>query len=105
MVSVLPFPKAKKLIPSGRRCRVTFRTAAFRQEDGTLDSLVITCDDMQTEQVDPLLQGYREQGSFLVAGSDDSSARWIPWPVACVEVKILDEPQSHPVADESHPSP
>lgn len=87
-MAVLSFPKTRPKLPAGLMCRLTFRTAVFRQANGSIDSLVIVY-DIPTSDFESVMDGFRERGDFQVPPEEGGPTMWIPWPVACVEVELL----------------
>lgn len=88
-MTVLPFTKAQPKYPASRICRLIMRTSVFRHADGAIDSISIIMEGINTDDIDSVLAGFRERGGFPVADPATGLLRWIPWPVACVDVELL----------------
>jgi hypothetical protein len=91
-MTILPFTKTQPKYPPGRMCRMIMRTAVFRHANDTIDSLSIIVENIRTDEIDSMLAGFRERGGFTVPDQATGLAKWIPWPVACVDVELMPSP-------------
>jgi hypothetical protein len=81
-------PGATPPPPSCRPCRVTFRSATSRDDEGNLKTIVLTV-TIENGDFQGLIDLVRKDGG-LWSSSPEAGVYFLPWPCAFVEVHTLE---------------
>jgi hypothetical protein len=89
----LPLPKPPR--PSGQPCRVTFRSAISRDDEGNLKEIALNI-TLNDGDFQGLIDVVREKGGWWVL-PPEGGAFFLPWPCAFVEVHPLENIDEEPL--------
>jgi hypothetical protein len=84
-VHYLPLPEPPP--PSGQPCRVTFRSAISRDDEGNLKTISLNV-TVENGDFQGIIDVVKEEGG-LWSSSPEAGVFFLPWPCAYVEVHSL----------------